>query len=157
MGLLFYAGGPVPMPGPAGTRFALLGIGSWRWGPSGQRERVWYVGHWGFQFYAESLGMEPVVPGSSRLEEGDWLVVPEGLSRQHFWIPASRVRREALLESRSPWPWSSIPSFYAGPIPLRSQPQAQVVVRVYRVEQGFQTTSGRARSRGPQGRRDPGR
>jgi hypothetical protein len=55
-----------------------------------ERESVWYAGHWGFQFYAESLGMKPVVPGSSRLEAGDWLVVPDGVSRQHFWIPDTR-------------------------------------------------------------------
>jgi hypothetical protein len=126
-------------------------------GADRERESVWYAGHWGFQFYAESLGMKTVVPGSSRLEAGDWLVVPEGVSRQHFWMPASRVTREALVESRSPWPWSSIPSFYAGPIPLRSQPEVQVVVRVYRVKQDFQATRPRGRSRGPQGRRDSAR
>jgi len=115
-----------------------------------QRERVWYAGHWGFQFYAESLGMKPVVPGSSRLEAGDWLVVPDGVSRQHFWIPTGRATREALVESRSRWPWSSIPSFYAGPIPLRSQPEVQLIVSVYRVEQAFQAS-------GPMGRRVRGR
>ena len=120
-----------------------------------ERESIWYAGHWGFQFYAESLGMKPVVTGSSRLEAGDWLVVPEGLSRQHFWIPTGRVRREALVESRSPWPWSSIPSFYAGPIPLRSQPEAQIVVRVYRVKQDFEATRRRVGSRRPQVRREP--
>jgi len=112
------------------------------------KESVWYLGHWSFQFYAESLGMKPVVPGSSRLEAGDWLVVPDGVSRQSVWIPTGRVTQEALVESRSLWPWSSIPSFYAGPIPLRSQPEAQLVVRVYRVERGFQAT-GPTRPRSP--------
>jgi len=92
--------------------------------------------------------MKPVVPGSSRLEAGDWLVVPDGVSRQSVWIPTGRVTQEALVESRSLWPWSSIPSFYAGPIPLRSQPEAQLVVRVYRVERGFQAT-GPTRPRSP--------
>jgi hypothetical protein len=115
-----------------------------------ERERVWYLGHWGFQFYAESLGMEPVVPGSSRLEAGDWLVAPDGVSRQPVWIPTTRVTREALVESRSPWPWSSIPSLYAGPIPLRSQPEAQLVVSIYRVDRGFDAT-------GLSKRRAPGR
>jgi len=109
-------------------------------GADRERESVWYLGHWSFQFYAESLGMKPVVPGSSRLEAGDWLVVPEGVSRQPVWIPTGRVTQEALVESRSLWPWSSIPSFYAGPIPLRSQPEAQIVVQVYRVKRGFQAT-----------------
>ena len=124
-------------------------------GADRERERVWYAGHWGFRFYAESLGMKPVVPGSSRLEAGDWLLVPEGLSRQHFGIPPGRVRQEAFIESRSPSPWSSIPSFYAGPIPLRSQPEAQIVVRVYRVERGFRATGPGAGSGNPKGRREP--
>jgi len=109
-------------------------------GADREAESVWYLGHWGFQFYAESLGMQPVVPGISHLEAGDWLVVPDGVSRQSVWIPTGRVTREALLESRSLWPWSSIPSLYAGPIPLRSQPEAQVVVRLYRVKRGFQAS-----------------
>lgn len=113
-----------------------------------ERERVWYLGHWGFRFYAESFGMQPVVPGSSRLEAGDWLVAPDGVSRQQIWIPTTRVTREAVVESRSPWPWSSIPSLYAGPIPLRSQPEAQLVVSIYRVNQGFDAT-GLSRRRAP--------
>jgi hypothetical protein len=119
-------------------------------GADRERESVWYLGHWGFQFYAESLGMKPVVPGESRLEAGDWLVAPEGVSRQKVWIPTTRVAREALVEARSPWPWSSIPSFYAGPMPLRSQPKAQLLVDIYRVTQGFQAT-------GPSRRRAPSR
>jgi hypothetical protein len=127
----------------AGDRLVALGAE-----PS--RERVWYVGHWGFQFYAESLGMKPVVPGSSRLEVGDWLLVPDGVARQRLSIPPDHVTRVAVVQSSSRWPWSSIPSLYAGPIPLRSQPEAQVEVRVYRVERGFQ-------ARGRPAHRSPGR
>jgi hypothetical protein len=134
----------------AAEQLAMLGVDR-------EREKVWYLGHWGFQFYAERLGMEPVVPGSSSLEAGDWLVNPDGVSRQYVWIPAGKVTRVALVESRSPWPWSSIPSLYAGPIPLRSQPEAQVVVRVYRVKHSFLATGSPAGNRGPQARREPAR
>jgi hypothetical protein len=120
-----------------------------------ERESVWYAGHWGFKFYAERLGMKPVAPGSSSLEAGDWLVVPEGLSRQHFWIPLSRLTEVAFVESRSRSPWSSIISFYAGPIPLRSQPEAQIVARVYRVERGFRPTGRSVGRRGAEPRRQP--
>src|SRR5262249_20808760 len=37
---------------------------------------VWYAGHWGFQFYSERAGMRPLVPGASRAEPGDYLVLP---------------------------------------------------------------------------------
>ena len=117
-----------------------------------ERESVWFVGHWGFKFYAERLGMKPVAPGRSTLEAGDWLVVPEGLSRQHPWIPLSRLTEVAFVESRSRSPWSSVISFYAGPIPLRRQPEAQIVARVDRVERGFQATSRYVGDRGSESR-----
>ena len=112
-----------------------------------ERDRVWFAGHWGFQYYAAQLGMQPVLAGRTRFAEGDWLVLPDGLSRQHFWVPPSRVTREASLESRSPWPWSSIPSLYAGPIPLRRQPEAQLAIRIYRVEQDFEIAEPQQRLR----------
>jgi len=115
----------------AGDRLVALGAE-----PS--QESVWYLGHWSFQFYAESLGMKPVVPGRSQLEIGDWLLVPDGVVQQRVRIPPDHVTRVAVVESSSRWPWSSIPSLYAGPIPLRRQPEAQVRVRLYRVERGFQ-------------------
>jgi len=62
-------------------------------------------------------------------------------------VPATRVTRVASIESRSASPWSSIPSLYAGPIPLRSQPEAQIVVRIYRVQRGFQASGGAVRTR----------
>ena len=46
--------------------------------------RVWYVGHYGFQYYAESLGMRPAYSGSAPVElaaEGR-LAGPAGQSRQ---------------------------------------------------------------------------
>ena len=43
--------------------------------------RIWYVGHWGFQFYAEDAGMRAVVPAAHPSREplrvGEWLVVPD--------------------------------------------------------------------------------
>src|SRR5947199_360448 len=41
------------------------------------RTPKWFVGHWGFQFYAERAGMQPVVPGKSMLVSGDYLIVPD--------------------------------------------------------------------------------
>ena len=38
--------------------------------------RVWFIGHWGFQYYAEGRGMAPVIPNRSQLHRGDWLVIP---------------------------------------------------------------------------------
>src|SRR5262249_42590502 len=37
--------------------------------------RIWYTGHWGFQFYAEECGMKPVIADADPLRTGDWLVL----------------------------------------------------------------------------------
>ena len=39
-------------------------------------ERVWFIGHWGFQYYCERAGMVPAIPGQSVFEPGDWFVRP---------------------------------------------------------------------------------
>lgn len=43
----------------------------------GDEARIWYVGNWGWRWYAEAEGMRPYLPGSSRLRRGDVLLMPE--------------------------------------------------------------------------------
>ncbi len=38
--------------------------------------RMFFQGHWGFQYYMEQLGAEPLVNGGTRLEIGDVVVIP---------------------------------------------------------------------------------
>ena len=33
----------------------------------------------------------------------------------------------------SRWPWSTIPLYYDGPVPLRRQPETQASARIFRV------------------------
>jgi hypothetical protein len=42
-----------------------------------QGERVWFAGHWGFQWYAESAGAMPVTVEAPLPERGDIIVVSE--------------------------------------------------------------------------------
>jgi hypothetical protein len=55
---------------------------------------VWYVGHWGFQYYCERSGMRPLIAGQTAARAGDYLVVPSTAGRP---VPAAvrRVRRLA--------------------------------------------------------------
>ena len=97
---------------------------------------VWYVGHWGFQFYAERAGMKPVAPGISQLRRGDWLVVPAGVHQQSMRAvgvspPLARTR------VRSASPWSTQPWLYAGAFPIRPRTRALVRVTVHRVLEDF--------------------
>ena len=65
-----------------------------RWVRDHEGGQAWYVGHWGFQYYAERQGLRPVVPDyspdpgcvplppPSRLRRGDYLIVPDGRLEQ---------------------------------------------------------------------------
>jgi hypothetical protein len=97
------------------------------------RETIWYTGHWEFQFYAERAGMQPVVAGRSLLRTGDWLVLSAGTAPPAIVFPSRYFRREDERQARSASPWSTIPSYYDGPVPLRRQPERQAVVRLFRV------------------------
>lgn len=55
-------------------------------------ERVFFVGHWGFQFYAKQAGLVPYVPEQTELRPGDILIEPEGVAAQ----PITAADRERL-------------------------------------------------------------
>jgi hypothetical protein len=103
---------------------------------------VWYVGHWGFQFYAEHAGMRPVVPNDAHqpLRRGDWLVVPDTrLQQQLIRIDPERTRRVAELEVRDALPLRTVQCFYgtgAG-VPLEHHRGPRVAVTIYRVTADF--------------------
>jgi hypothetical protein len=113
----------------ASLRLEALGAGK---GP----RRVWYLGHWGFQFYAERAGMKAVVPGHSRLRRGDWLVVPEGVSTPAIRAPGASSRPDRI-EVRSASPWSTHPWAYMGPLPIAPRSVAQIRVRLHPVLRAF--------------------
>jgi hypothetical protein len=100
---------------------------------------IWYVGHWGFQFYAERAGLVPVVPDESRLRAGDWLVVPDDwLMQQRIVIPAG-VTEEPLapVAVGDAFPLRTVPCFYGGVVPLEHQEGPRLRVRLYRVTADF--------------------
>jgi hypothetical protein len=108
---------------------------------------VWYVGHWGFQYYCERAGMQPLVPGQSVLRAGDVLVFPVAaephrFSRPHIagsvqpppadWAkPLGEVVWDDWLSGQT------IPNFYGGidPVVGRDHPRLRVVV--YRLQRDW--------------------
>jgi len=109
--------------------------------------RVWYVGHWGFQFYAERGRMEPVVPGSSLLRQGDVLVVPgRPVDAQRVWLPLSHVAPVAQVTIDDRLPWRTVPWYYAGRVPLSARPSGpRLGVTIFRVLGDFVPEAQRAR------------
>ncbi len=43
----------------------------------GDDAQLWYLGNWGWRWYAEEQGMRPYLPGRSQLSGGDLVVIPE--------------------------------------------------------------------------------
>jgi hypothetical protein len=97
---------------------------------------IWFVGHWGFQFYAERAGMKAVVPASTPLRQGDWLVVPdEHIEQQTIrWRDGDRgLVAELVLDD--PIPFRTVRCFYgtATGVPLEHKLRPRRSVRVYRL------------------------
>jgi hypothetical protein len=105
----------------------------------GRREgRVWYVGHWGFQFYAEKAGMIPVIPEESRLQPGDWLVIPDSpIARQRMDLNTAPIQLVYTVEVRDPIPLRTFPCYYSGRMPLEHLEGPRVRVRLYRITADF--------------------
>jgi hypothetical protein len=115
--------------------------------------RVWYVGHWGFQFHAERRHMEPVVPRypdwmttdgpvplppATVFAPGDWLVLPEArLIQQKVALPEDRLELMTELALGGGVPLRTVPCFYGGRTPVEHHTGASLAVRVYRVRAGF--------------------
>jgi hypothetical protein len=122
---------------PAALPWAAVGL-------SGGEHTIWYVGHWGFQHYAEGAGMVPVVPDRSMLRPGDWLVVPWGVHQQMIVIDLARADvicdyPSADAPDEDPWPYRTIMCFYsdAAGVPLRHRDGRRLAVRIYRVRAAF--------------------
>ncbi len=95
------------------------------------RERVWFTGHWGFQFYSEERGYLPLIAGYADLAEGDFILAARDVSTQA--LPKIAVsKRLGRAVTRSPLPFSTNPSFYYGAVPIRRQPKVQMRVRIHR-------------------------
>ncbi|MBA4064646.1 MAG: hypothetical protein C0501_13220 [Isosphaera sp.] len=103
---------------------------------------VWYVGHWGFQFYCERAGMRPAFPGRV-LMPGDLLVRPDYPEDGSFHRPD--IER---FPSRPPaWAaepvadlvWDdgvfgrTVPNLYGGDSPVVSRDRPRLRVVVYRI------------------------
>ena len=119
-------------------------------GADPQRDTVWYSGHWELQYYLERAGLQPVIAGRSHLRPGEWLILSEGAAASPLSFPASRFRQQDELVAVSRWPWSTIPLYYDGPVPLRRQPESQSSARIFRVTRDWV-----AQLQSPPQRKDP--
>ena len=94
---------------------------------------IWFAGHWGFQYYGSQHGLREIypatydadwnlLPGSSVLEEGDWIIYPDMEVRpygQPIVLDPEAVEGLIVIEWHDSWPLRTIPEFYLGYQPLR--------------------------------------
>ncbi len=112
--------------------------------------RTWYIGHWGWQFYAERHGMQPVIvdyepapsriplPPPSQLQAGDWLVVPgERVHRQSIELHGAPLQEEKVFRYADGLPLCTVMCFYAGTTPLEHLAGDRLIVRIYRITANF--------------------
>jgi 4-amino-4-deoxy-L-arabinose transferase-like glycosyltransferase len=108
--------------------------------------RTWYVGRWGFRYYAERCGMLPLVPRyeatpayvelppTSHLHEGDWLVAAEDdFEKSRFDLAAVPREEKASLVIEDVLPLRVVPCFYGGRTPLEHFEGRRLTVYIYRV------------------------
>jgi len=100
--------------------------------------KVWYAGHWGFQYYADRQGMAPIIPDGSALRPGDWLVIPERRISQQIVILRNRdVELAQLLELDDTLPYRTVMGYWAGKVPLERRRGPRLSVEIYRVRSSF--------------------
>jgi hypothetical protein len=107
---------------------------------------VWFVGHWGFQYYCERAGMRPLVPGETIAQAGDFVVLPvyptsDGFHRPHagfaFVEPVWVGDEVAVIEWTDPLSAQTVPNFYGGIEPVAGRDSPRLKVRVYRLRTGW--------------------
>jgi hypothetical protein len=99
---------------------------------------IWYVGHWGFQFYAEKAGLKPIVPGSSVLRAGDWIVLPDRHIYQQNILPnATTCTNVAVIGVQDRWPLRTLVGYYMGGLPLQRLDGPRLTINLVKVTQDF--------------------
>lgn len=95
----------------------------------GNSGTIWFEGHWGFQYYMQSFGAQPLQVGKTVYRTGDYLVIPSN-NTALFHIPSNVLGRRVVISAS---PSSSLTtqnqqmgaSFYAsklGPLPFAFGP-----------------------------------
>ncbi|HEY0006811.1 MAG TPA: glycosyltransferase family 39 protein, partial [Pyrinomonadaceae bacterium] len=97
---------------------------------------AWYVGRWGFQYYAERAGLKPVVADQSEFRTGDWLIVSDGPYypkpvEEH--INRYRIEPFTSLTLEDSLPLATMIGYYNSGIPIHHHEGPHRTVRIYRI------------------------
>jgi hypothetical protein len=108
---------------------------------------IWYVGYWGFQYYAEQAGMKQVIPWyrsetgmpePSRIRQGDWLIAPgPGTPQQLLQLGTEEIEVAKHIAVTDRLRLSTVPGFYNSGQPLVGRIGARFTVVIARAKQDF--------------------
>jgi hypothetical protein len=94
---------------------------------------IWFVGHWGFQFYAERAGMEPLSPTQSVLKKGDYLVYPQWITKQSFDLAGTPRDLIEEFTVDDPVPLQTVMCYYSGNTAIENRDEPRITVYIYRI------------------------
>jgi hypothetical protein len=101
-------------------------------------QTVWFGGHWGFQFYAEQAGFQPIIPDNSNLKRGDLVVFPHPLiDAQRVMLPSSCVEEIQRIQIDDAVPLSTVPFYYSTSVPVQYRLRPRVTVSILRVTKDY--------------------
>src|SRR5262249_20111816 len=100
---------------------------------------VWFMGMWGFQFYAEWAGLRPVVLGRSHVRKGDRFVVYDDYFFYQQPFSAHEVPLEVIshVQVKDAFGLRTVVGYYSGATPLRRQQGPLVSATVYQATADF--------------------
>ncbi|MBY0461437.1 MAG: hypothetical protein K2V38_29320, partial [Gemmataceae bacterium] len=105
---------------------------------------IWYVGHWGFQYYCDRAGMRPLIADQTTARAGSYLVIPiypEGdpFPRPYAGFEVS-LPPDDVAEALKDVVWDdflsakTVPNYYGGVDPVCGRDAPRLRVRVYRLK-----------------------
>jgi hypothetical protein len=104
------------------------------------QEKIGFTGHWGFADAAERHGWQLVLPGQSRLEKGDLLIVPDGKLRpaaQKMVLDLESLEELDVRDSHGNRWLRTIPDWYGGKMPFLRENGVRMRVTIFRVRAAF--------------------
>lgn len=105
--------------------------------------RIWYQGTWGWRYYAETEGMKQIVPGTTKFQRNDWLVLCVAPDEKRFYRPMALPVKDVIGSTPVKFiaelvedDWlrvSTIPALYGESVPMTSRHAPRFRVQIYRV------------------------
>ncbi len=107
--------------------------------------RMWFEGHYGFQYYAERCGMRSTylwAPPEDSPRKDDWFVAPDGrVASEAIDLNDPALHEEARLMIGDAVPLATVSCYYCGRVPLEHHEGPRLTVRIFRVVEDFQPRS----------------